>query len=74
MTPTTATMLAEADRELRRADELLTIAQAAMMPGAPTEVTIRRHIAKGALRVRRIGPHRRIRITRAEFLRYLDMS
>lgn len=52
-------------------DGVLTIREAAREPGAPTEKTIRRHIDKGALRVRRVGPAQRIRITRKEFDRYM---
>lgn len=66
------TIIQDADRETRRAEKLLTIAEAALMPGAPSEKTIRRHIVKGALRVRRVGPFRRIRITFTTFERYLD--
>lgn len=48
----------------------LTVAQASAESGF-SEITVRRHIAKGALKVERLGPFRRIRITRAEFDRYL---
>ncbi len=50
---------------------LLTVAQAARESGASKD-TIRRHIAKGALPARHIGPTKRIRIERAAFSRYMD--
>lgn len=54
-------------------DRLLTIAQAAAFPGAPSEDTIRRHIRKGAITVVRVGPFRRIRIRVATFQAYLGL-
>lgn len=51
--------------------ELLTVRQAAT-ESATSLVTLRRHIAKGALKVRRIGPTRRIRIAREDLERYLE--
>lgn len=60
----------EGDRAIAAGDELLTIAEAAKESGF-SAVTIRRHIAKGALAVIRRGPFRRIRIRRREFERYL---
>jgi excisionase family DNA binding protein len=51
-------------------DQLLTVAQAAVESGF-SQITIRRHIAKGALPVVKWGPFGRIRIRRADFQRYL---
>ncbi len=49
----------------------MTVAQASLESGF-SQVTIRRHITKGALIVVRLGPTRRVRIKRADFLRYLN--
>lgn len=51
-------------------DELLTVRQCAALSGFSRE-TIRRHIAKGALPVVRIGPFRRVRIRRLAFDAYM---
>lgn len=64
------TTLRAAARELRTAEELLTVAQAVFESGF-SEETIRRHIKKGALPVVRRGPFRRIRIRRVDFVAYL---
>jgi excisionase family DNA binding protein len=53
--------------------DYLTVAQAAKESGY-SQVTIRRHIEKGALIVERWGPTRRIRIHRRAFERYLRPS
>jgi excisionase family DNA binding protein len=62
--------LREVDRELARNERLLTVAQAVRESGV-SEITLRRHITKGALKVQRVGPFRRIRIRRSELNRYL---
>lgn len=55
----------------RAADgELLTVRQVASASGFSQD-TIRRHIAKGALPVVRLGPTKRIRVRRSDFERYL---
>ena len=51
-------------------DEYLTVSQAAR-ESHQSQKSIRRHIAKGALKVERWGPFRRIRIRRSEFDAYL---
>ena len=51
--------------------ELLTVAQAVEQSGFSLG-TIRRHIQKGALPSLRVGPTRRVRIRRVDFVRYLQ--
>ena len=66
-------VLVEAAKKEHLSDQLLTVAQAVLESGF-SEVTIRRHIAKGALPVVRRGPFRRIRIRRQDFDQYLSVS
>lgn len=56
--------------EPKPAEKLLTVEEVAAETKMAV-VTIRRHIAKGALPVVRVGPYRRIRITRAALLAYI---
>lgn len=55
----------------RGGEDFLTVAQAIDESGF-SEDTIRRHIAKGALPVVRVGPSKRVQIRRRDFDRYLE--
>lgn len=52
------------------ADELLTVNQIARLLVVEEE-TVRRWIRNGAMRARRVGPSKLIRVTRAELARHM---
>ena len=52
------------------ADELLTVSDVARRLNVEEE-TVRRWIRNGAMKAKRVGPSRLIRITRAELLRHM---